>query len=319
MIISALSLNVIDLAVKSILGRALLCLCLVLQLGSALADPASDKATQEAQISVLMKESENRFVYGPATVDLGAQGSMRLQRGQAFMPPDVALKIFAATGIKTVPDLIGVVIPGLPGDEVPTDDWGMVAVFFRPLGFVRDDDANGWDHGKMLDAQRKGIEERNAEAREKGLPEKELNGWVEAPRYEYAGHRLLWATSSQEKGKPETALALYGAAALGREGIMIFAFGTEAAKLSERKGLANDLLSGIQFKEGKRYQDYAEGTDKVAEIGLAALVGGVAAKKLGIFAMLAVLLAKWGKLIALGVGGLAIFKLRKKKADSANS
>lgn len=295
------------------------CVLLCLGLGSAIADPASDKAAQEAQVNALMKESESRFVYGPASVDLGAQGTMTLQRGQAFMPPDIALKIFAASGVKSVPDLLGVVIPGLPGDEVPTDDWGMVAVFFRPIGFVRDDDANGWDHGKLLEGQRKGIEERNAEAREKGLPEKELNGWVEAPRYEYAGHRLLWATSTQEKGKPESAFALYGAAALGREGVMIFAFGTEAAKLGERKGLANDLLSGIQFKEGKRYQDYAESTDKVAEIGLAALVGGVAAKKLGLFATLAILLAKWGKVIAIGAGGLVFFKLRKKKADSANS
>lgn len=295
------------------------CVLLCLGLSLAHADPAADRAAQEAQVNALLKESESRLVYGPATVDLGPQGAMTLQRGQAFMPPDVAQKIFAASGVKSVSNLLGVVIPGLPGDEVPTDDWGMVAVFFQPTGFIRDDDANGWDHGKLLDSQRKGIEERNAEAREKGQPEKELNGWVEAPRYDYAGHRLLWATSTQEKGKPETAFAMYGAAALGREGVMIFAFGTEAAKLGERKGLANDLLSGIQFKEGKRYQDFAEGTDKVAEIGLAALVGGVAAKKLGLFATLAVLLAKWGKVIALGAGGLAFFKFRKKKADPADS
>jgi uncharacterized membrane-anchored protein len=306
--------------VKQLICVVLLCLGLGAQLSSAIADQASDKAAQEAQINALVKEFEGRFVYGPADVDLGAQGTMRLQRGQAFMPPDVAQKIFAASGVKTaMPDLVGVVIPGLPGDEIPTDNWGMVVVFFRPLGFVRDDDANSWDHSKLLDGQRKGIDERNAEAREKGLPEKELNGWVEAPRYEFASHRLLWATSSQEKGKPETAFALYGAAALGREGVMVFAFGTEAVKLNERKGLANDLLSGIQFKEGKRYQDYAEGTDKVAEIGLAALIGGVAAKKLGLFATLAILLAKWGKAIALAVGGLAFLKLRKKKSDSVNS
>lgn len=305
--------------VKRVICCLLLCLGLIAPAGFAIADQAADKAAQEAQINALIKESENRFVYGPASVDLGLQGTMRLQRGQAFMPPDIASKIFAVSGVKSAPDLVGIVIPGLPGDEMPTDNWGMVAVFFRPIGFVRDDDANNWEHGKLLDAQRKGIEERNAVAREKGLPEKELNGWVEAPRYDYAGHRLLWATSSQERGKPETAFALYGAAALGREGVMIFAFGTEAAKLNERKGLANELLTGIQFKEGKRYQDYAEGTDKVAEIGLAALVGGVAAKKLGLFAMLAVFLVKWGKVIAVAVGGLAFFKLRKKKADSASN
>ena len=40
-------------------------------------------------------------------------------------------------------------------------------------------------------------------------------------------------------------------------------------------------VAALNFNEGKRYADFNASTDKVAEYGLAALVAGVAAKKLG--------------------------------------
>ena len=56
-------------------------------------------------------------------------------------------------------------------------------------------------------------------------------------------------------------------------------------------------------------------TDKTAEYGLAALIGGIAAKKLGFFALAAGLFAKFAKVIALAVigGGVALRKLFGKK------
>ncbi|MBK7846575.1 MAG: DUF2167 domain-containing protein [Zoogloea sp.] len=54
----------------------------------------------------------------------------------------------------------------------------------------------------------------------------------------------------------------------------------------------------------ERYADFNERTDKVAEYGLAALVGGIAAKKLGLLATLGVFLAKFWKIGALALVGL---------------
>ena len=54
----------------------------------------------------------------------------------------------------------------------------------------------------------------------------------------------------------------------------------------------------------------------MAEYGLAALVGGIAAKKLGLLALAGALLAKFGKLIIFGaVAAGALFKSLWRKKD----
>lgn len=300
---------------KTWLFALLLSLSLISQANAGISDGKPPKDPKEAMVENIIKANEKSIVYGPADIKLGEVATMSIKRGQAFMPPELAMQLFKTLGEdnKRFEGILGLILPGLPGDEVPTDEWGFVGLFYNAMGFVRDADAKSWDTTKLLDGMRKNVEARNETLRQRNLPERELVGWVEAPRYDEASHRLLWATSVQDKGKPENAIATYNAVALGREGLISFTFGTEADKLTARKGIATDLLSGIQFKQGKRYEDFAEGSDRVAEIGLAALVGGVAAKKLGLFAMLAVLLAKWGKVAAIAVGGLAWFKFRKKK------
>jgi uncharacterized membrane-anchored protein len=63
-------------------------------------------------------------------------------------------------------------------------------------------------------------------------------------------------------------------------------------------------LGHLEFSNGKRYSDFNASTDKVAEYGLAALIGGVAAKKLGLFALIFAFLAKFAKLALVAVVGL---------------
>ncbi len=305
---------------KNFLKSLLVALSLSVFGHATAAQDANAPATpQAAEAEALMKAHEKDYTYGPATVPLLDQGSMKLQTGQAFIPPAIALKLLTAAGanIKDAEGFAGLVVPGLPGDEMPKDDWGAVAVFFKPTGFVRDDDAKTWDTGKILEGIRKSYEERNQEARKSGAPESIVNGWIEAPKYDESTHRLMWAVSSQTKGAPDSAIATFSSAALGREGILFFTFITQQDKLDARRSIALDMLNGIEFGKGKRYADFAEGTDRVAEIGLAALVGGVMAKKLGLFATLALLLAKWGKVAAMAIGGLAVFKWRKKKAAAS--
>ena len=288
---------------------------LFLSFHASAANAEPESASKVAEAEAMMKAHEKDYTYGPASVRLLDQATMSLQPGQAFIPPDVAVKLLTLAGAKLddVKGFAGLVVPGIPGDEAPTDEWGAVAVIFKSTGFVRDDDAKTWDTGKILEGMRKSVEDRNQEARKNGTPESVVNGWIEAPKYDDTTHRLVWAISTQDKGVPDSAIATYSSAALGREGIMFFTFITEQAKLDSRKSLAVNMLNGIEFDKGKRYEDFAEGTDRVAEIGLAALVGGVVAKKAGMFGMLALLLAKWGKIGAAAIGGLVAFKWRKKK------
>jgi uncharacterized membrane-anchored protein len=91
---------------------------------------------------------------------------------------------------------------------------------------------------------------------------------------------------------------------LGREGYFSMNLVTSPASIEQEKPAARELLAALDFNEGKRYADFNERTDKVAEYGLAALVGGIAAKKLGLLATLGVFLAKFWKIGALALVGL---------------
>jgi uncharacterized membrane-anchored protein len=71
------------------------------------------------------------------------------------------------------------------------------------------------------------------------------------------------------------------------------------------------LLDALAFNDGKRYADFNSSTDHVAEYGLAALIAGVAVKKLGLFALIAAFVVKFAKVIVVAVVGL-LLALRKK-------
>ena len=69
---------------------------------------------------------------------------------------------------------------------------------------------------------------------------------------------------------------------------------------------ARQLLEAVDFNSGKRYGDFNSSTDKVAAYGLAALVAGVAAKKLGLLALLAATVIKFAKIIVVAVAGVFV-------------
>jgi hypothetical protein len=79
------------------------------------------------------------------------------------------------------------------------------------------------------------------------------------------------------------------------------------------------MLSALNFDEGKRYADFNASTDRVAEYGLAALVAGAAAKKLGFFALAFAFLAKFAKvgILAAAAIGAGLFKFFGKKQKDA--
>ena len=70
------------------------------------------------------------------------------------------------------------------------------------------------------------------------------------------------------------------------------------------KPAAHTLLASLEYKGGKRYTDFKPGSDHVAAYGIAALIGGIAAKKLGLLAVLAGVFVKFAKVIL--VAGIAV-------------
>src|SRR5258708_39288453 len=86
---------------------------------------------------------------------------------------------------------------------------------------------------------------------------------------------------------------------------------TDQSHIDALRPAAATLLNGLTFKDGKRYADFDSSTDHVAEFGLAALIAGVAAKKLGLLALAVAFVVKFAKGIVVGGAGL-LLAVRKK-------
>src|SRR5262249_20120415 len=149
------------------------------------------------------------------------------------------------------------------------------------------------------------------------IPEIEVIGWVESPAYDAGRHRLVWSAQSRQKGEPDGAErgVNYNTYALGRDGYISMNLVTGMNTIEAAKPVPRRRLAALEYNPGKRYSDFDSSTDRIAEYGLAALIGGVAAKKLGLFALLAAFAAKFAKVIGVAVlalGALAARAFRRK-------
>jgi len=124
----------------------------------------------------------------------------------------------------------------------------------------------------------------------------------------------VWSIASREKGGGGQGVN-YNTYALGREGYISLNLVTGQAQFEKFRPVAKSLLASLEYNTGKKYTDFDAGTDRVAEYGIAALIGGIAAKKLGMFALAAGLLVKFWKILLIAgialIGVLAKLKGRK--------
>ena len=252
---------------------------------------------------------------GPTEVVLRDQAKLKLPEGTMFIPQPTANKILKSMGNQADERVIGLIYPLRDGEN-----WAMVAEY-EPAGYIRDDDARDWNADELLKSLKEGTAAANEERKKAGFPALEVTGWAEKPSYEPANHWLVWAaTAVHPSAVSEPAVVNYNTYALGREGYISINLLTDSKALAADKVHARDMLSRLEFVDGKRYADFDSKTDHIAEYGLTALVAGVAAKKLGLLALIGVALLKFWKvgLIALAVIGSGLPWLRKRfgKKDS---
>jgi uncharacterized membrane-anchored protein len=275
---------------------------------AAMAQPMSKDETEK-----IWAEGRAAAKEGPQDVALASQAVLKLPAGRIFVPQPQAGKLLNAMGNPgSDPRLQGLVFPA-------TGDSWFMTVRFEAAGYVKDDDAKDWKADELLNSYREGTEASNAERKKMGFPEMEIVGWAEKPAYDAATHRLVWAMSSKDRGAAPDAVqdVNYNTYALGREGYFSLNLVTALNDLPKDKPAAAELLAALQYDDGKRYADFNSKTDKVAEYGLAALVLGVAAKKLGFFAVAALFFAKFAKVIFLAVAGFGTVFLKYFKRKPA--
>lgn len=252
----------------------------------------------QAEIRSALEAAQKAQLAGPAEVKLIDQAVLKLPQGHVYFPPAEAGRLLQAMGNRTGSDLLGVIFP-------EKFNW-FIVVRHTQSGYVKDDDAREWKADELLASLKKGTDEANTDRRARNIPEIEVIGWVESPAYDAATHRLVWSAQSRLKDEPDSAErgVNYNTYALGRDGYISMNLVTGMNTIEADKPIARQMLAALEYNAGKRYTDFDSATDHVAEFGLAALIGGVAAKKLGLFALLAAFAAKFAKLI--GVAALAL-------------
>jgi uncharacterized membrane-anchored protein len=294
----------------ALMGIATAALLAIAMLSAPVWAQAPGNEARQNEIRAAFEAGSKASTKGPANVALIDQAIMKLPKGYAFIPKAEGSRIMRAMG-NTVSDVEFV---GLLLGANPSDDW-IIEVDYTKEGYVKDEEARNWNADELLRSLKEGTEEANKDRAARGFREIEVLRWIEAPAYESTTHRLIWSMLYKGKGDPESAAkgVNYNTYALGRDGYFSLNLLTSADDVAKDKVAAHQLLGALQYNSGKRYEDFNASTDHIAEYGIAALVAGVAAKKLGLLALAGVFILKFAKLfaigaVAVGVGIMNIFR-----------
>jgi uncharacterized membrane-anchored protein len=279
---------------------AVCALALSASLAPALAQDDTSKAARiEAEGKAAYAAANKVAQTGPVSIKLSDQAEIALPAGYIFVPQPEAGRVMRANGNSEGNDLLGLFFPAGNGRH-----W-FATIEFKKSGYVKDDEAKNWDADALLKNLQEGTEAGNADRIERGFQPFEVTGWVEPPAYDAATHRLVWSAKVRNKNDASDEGSInYNTYALGRDGYFSLDLITAPGAIATDKADARTLLASIAFANGKTYADFNSSTDHIAEFGIAALIGGVAVKKLGLLAVAGVFLLKAWKIVLIG---LAVF------------
>jgi uncharacterized membrane-anchored protein len=212
-------------------------------------------------------------------------------------------------------DTLGMLIPS---DLSPLDpDCWAVTISYSESGYVKDGDAGKINYDDLLKQMQKGIQENNKAREEKGYQDIELVGWAAPPRYDAGTHKLYWAKELKFDGQPENTLN-YDIRILGRRGVLELDAVAPMHELPDIEKQTPNVLGMVDFDQGNRYADFDPKIDKVATYGIAALIAGGVAAKLGLFKLILVFLVAAKKFILLAAAAVTAWfrKIFKRRKDS---
>ncbi len=293
----------------ALLAAALLCCALPVQAqDQASPDATPPSLNQPGPVSPELRQAEKQAAWqaamtsatrGPASIPLLDQASLALPNGMAFIPKPAASRLLSAYGNRPGDSLVGMI--ALPQQDTP---WWVIINWVAD-GYVKDDEAAKLDPDAILASLREATAEGNKERVQRGFPELELLGWTQPPAYDTATHRLTWSLRVKAADEDEGDATLnFNTRALGRDGYFSINLLTSPGRFGADRQVSAGLLSGLDYGDGKRYTDFNASTDHVAEYGLAALLGVVVAKKIGLLALAGLFLAKFAKVGLVAVLGL---------------
>lgn len=257
--------------------RLLICLVLLATATFAVAqDHPKSREEAEALISTL------KFQQGQVVLKDGL-ATLNVPQGFRYLNGADANKIIVNLwGNPPGQQPLGLLMPDV--NPLSRNAWAVIITYSED-GYVKDDDAAKIDYNNLLAQMKKSIHDANDGRSKQGYKTMELIGWAEPPRYDSATHKLYWA--KELKFENEAANTLNSnIRILGRRGVLVLNAVAGMDQLSEIEQKTPEILSAIDFNQGNRYADFKPGSDKIATYGLAALVAGGVAAKLGFFKMI---------------------------------
>ena len=232
------------------------------------------------------------WIPGPTTVDLGQNlAQLEVPSGYIFLNPEDTRELMSYIGNITDDSELGLI-----KSDATSEDW-FVIFEYDPIGYVPDDEGDKLDSEAILQSIVNATEEANAIRVEQGGSAIHIVGWDQEPHYDQVTHNLVWSILGQsDRGQ----VVNFSTRLLGRRGVMSASLVASPSNVDSAKDDVAIILSEITWKQGNSYSEYIQG-DRIAEIGLTALVAGGA----GAVLVKTGLLAKLWKFIA--VGAIAIF------------
>ena len=205
----------------------------------------------------------------------------------------------------------------MPSDLTPLDpDCWVVTILYSASGYVKDSDAGKINYDDLLKQMQKAVQENNKAREQNGYSDIELVGWAAPPHYDAATHKLYWAKELNFAGRPEDTLN-YDIRILGRRGVLELDAVAPMHELPDIEKQTPTVLGMVNFDQGNRYADFNPKVDKVAAFGIAALIAGGVAAKLGFFKLILVFLVAAKKFIIIAAAAVAAFfrKIFKRRKD----
>ena len=200
----------------------------------------------------------------------------------------------------------------------PDLDW-FIIFQFEDSGYVKDDEKDDLDAGKLLKDLQATDEPANEQRKAAGLDTLTTVGWAVEPNYNASTNNLEWGIILRSSDGGET--VNYLTKILGRRGIMHTTLLCDPDQLTSILPRYQEVLTGFEYTPGNTYAEYQDG-DKLSEYGLKALIAGggiFAAAKLGLFAKLALFFKKGIKIIVFGAVAIGVWLkclITGKRADA---
>jgi uncharacterized membrane-anchored protein len=260
-------------------------------------DPPKSRAEAEALVASLK--------YQQGTIDL-QHGLASLQVPDQFRflnGHDANMVLVQLWGNPPQSEPLGMLVPANTSPLSP-GCW-VVIISYEEQGYVKDKDAEKINYDELLKQIKEGAQKANKEREKQRYPRIEIVGWAAPPRYDQAAHKLYWAKEVRFGNETENTLN-YNIRILGRRGVLVLNSVSAMSQLPEIERNTSAILSAVNFSSGNRYADFNPASgDKVASYGVAALVAGGVAAKLGFFKGLWVLILGAKKFIIIGVAAIA--------------